>query len=192
MNIKYTKFVSLIITFICLLSFTNNANAENYTKDLTVGSTGTEVEALQNQLIEEGYLKMPEGTAKGYFGSMTQAALAKYQKSIGFPAYGYFGRMSREHFNKKGNPSALNVISPNGGEKWQKGTYQNIKWNAPQYFKATNVDITLTNYMTPCPRDGRTCPLAPSVIYNLAKDINANSKISVSYTHLTLPTILRV
>ena len=177
MNIKYTKFVSLIIAFICLLSFTNNANAESYSKDLTVGSTGTEVESLQNQLIEEGYLKMPEGTAKGYFGSMTQAALAKYQKSIGFPAYGYFGRMSREHFNKKGNPSALNVISPNGDENWQKGTYQNIRWNAPQYFRATNVDIKLTYPLPACAKSGANpaCMIAAIQPYTIVSGVSANN-----------------
>lgn len=62
--------------------------------DLTVGSTGANVTALQNYLIGMGY-SIPAG-ATGYFGSQTQAALAAYQaaKAIS-PAVGYFGPITR-------------------------------------------------------------------------------------------------
>jgi len=53
--------------------------------------------------------------------------------------------------------SPLNVISPNGGEVWQKGTTQVIRWNAPYYFRATYADLKLVPYYQPC--TSRICPM---------------------------------
>ena len=77
-----------------------------YTRDLTLGSTGDDVTSLQTYLVAQN--KGPKaaalaavfaaGTAKGYFGSMTQAALAEYQAAVGIsPAAGYFGPITRAH-----------------------------------------------------------------------------------------------
>lgn len=68
------------------------------TSDLTVGSTGSQVVALQNSLVSGGYLVMPAGVAPGYFGSLTKAAVAKWQAAMGLPATGYFGPLSRAKF----------------------------------------------------------------------------------------------
>ena len=74
--------------------------ATTFTKDLTVGSTGAEVSALQQFLVSKGFLTMPAGVAYGYFGSLTKAALAGYQASVGIaPAAGYFGPITRAHLN---------------------------------------------------------------------------------------------
>lgn len=63
-----------------------------FTRSLTIGSTGPDVTELQTWLISEGSLVMPAGVNKGYFGALTQAALAKYQAKVGIvPAAGYFG-----------------------------------------------------------------------------------------------------
>jgi hypothetical protein len=75
------------------------ASAATYTRDLTIGSSGADVASLQTTLISKGHLVMPAGVAKGYFGSLTAAALAKYQASVGIsPAAGYFGPITRAHF----------------------------------------------------------------------------------------------
>lgn len=64
--------------------------------DLTIGSTGASVVDLQNMLVAEGYLVMPAGVSMGYFGSLTQSALASYQAAMGIsPAVGYFGPVTR-------------------------------------------------------------------------------------------------
>ncbi|MEI7513638.1 MAG: PKD domain-containing protein, partial [bacterium] len=63
------------------------------------------------------FLTMPPGTAKGYFGSRTQAALAAYQRSIGYPAYGFFGQMTRGYFkdhNNNGNQGNLSLAVTSG------------------------------------------------------------------------------
>ena len=69
----------------------------SFTKDLTVGSTGTEVTCLQNALIAGGY-NIAAG-ATGSFGPQTLAAVIAWQKAKGIsPAAGYFGAKSRAAF----------------------------------------------------------------------------------------------
>lgn len=64
--------------------------------DMTIGSTGASVVELQTYLESMGYLTIPAGVSKGYFGSMTQSALAKYQAAMGIsPASGYFGPITK-------------------------------------------------------------------------------------------------
>jgi len=71
-----------------------------FTTDLTVGSTGSEVSALQQWLVSKGFLTMPAGVAFGYFGNLTKAAVAAYQASAGItPAVGYFGPITRAKVN---------------------------------------------------------------------------------------------
>lgn len=74
-----------------------------FTADLTVGSTGSQVVALQQMLVAQGHLVMPAGVAYGYFGPLTQAAVAKWQAANGIaPAVGYFGPISRAKANASG------------------------------------------------------------------------------------------
>ncbi len=70
------------------------ARAATFSRDLTVGSKGDDVTALQQFLIDGGYLKIAQPT--GYFGRLTKAAVAAWQKASGVsPAAGYFGPRSR-------------------------------------------------------------------------------------------------
>lgn len=65
-------------------------------RDLTLGSTGADVIALQAFLEEKGYLTIPAGVSKGYFGNLTRAAVSRYQATNGiYPTYGYFGPLTR-------------------------------------------------------------------------------------------------
>jgi peptidoglycan hydrolase-like protein with peptidoglycan-binding domain len=63
--------------------------------DLTYGSTGEAVVSLQTFLESHSFLSIPAGVAKGYFGSLTKAALMKYQASVDVPATGYYGPITR-------------------------------------------------------------------------------------------------
>lgn len=64
----------------------------NFTKDLSVGSKGADVTALQNLLGIK--------PATGYFGAITKSALIKYQLSKQItPASGYFGPKTRAIVN---------------------------------------------------------------------------------------------
>ncbi len=73
-----------------------------FTRDLTIGSTGADVTALQNALIANGFTIAAGAT--GYFGSQTQAAVVAYQTAKGIaPAVGYVGPLTR---------AALNYVAP--------------------------------------------------------------------------------
>ncbi len=75
-----------------------------FTTDLTVGSKGADVTALQNWLISKGY-GIAAG-ATGYFGAQTKAAVAAWQAASGIaPAVGYFGPKSRAAANQSANAS---------------------------------------------------------------------------------------
>jgi trimeric autotransporter adhesin len=86
----------------------------NFTRDLTVGSTGADVTSLQNLLISKGYLKIAAATA--YFGSLSQRALASFQAANGIsPAAGYFGPKSRAFVNAMSSGSTGGNTGGNTG-----------------------------------------------------------------------------
>ncbi len=73
-----------------------------FSSNLTVGNSGNAVVALQAWLESQGFLKIPAGIAKGYFGLITRGALAQFQTSVGIsPAVGYFGPITRAYLNTK-------------------------------------------------------------------------------------------
>ena len=75
-------------------------------KNLTVGSQGREVKALQQVLINDGFWES-EAEATGYFGSVTKQALARFQEQYSWDILepvdlekgtGYFGPQTRDFF----------------------------------------------------------------------------------------------
>lgn len=64
-------------------------------RSLGSGTSGADVAALQTALEQKGFLKIPPGVAYGYFGALTRTAVAKYQVSVGLPADGVFGLLTR-------------------------------------------------------------------------------------------------
>jgi hypothetical protein len=77
-------------------------------RDLTIGSTGADVTSLQEFLVTKDV--GPDATAlanvgaTGYFGLITQAALAEYQATVGItPAQGYFGPITRAYLRSIGD-----------------------------------------------------------------------------------------
>lgn len=88
----------------------------NYTRDLTVGSKGDDVTALQNFLMSQSGAQWPSGqSATGYFGSITKAALANYQAGAGIsPAVGYFGPKTRANVASMGGGAPVSGGQPGG------------------------------------------------------------------------------
>src|SRR3989344_6422942 len=72
--------------------------------DLTIGSTGMDVKCLQQYLNWAGHMVASSGAGSPgneteYFGSRTQAAVAKWQAANGVsPAGGNFGKISRAKY----------------------------------------------------------------------------------------------
>ncbi len=74
-----------------------------FTRWLDVGSRGEDVKALQQLLIKEGVY--PQAIVSGYFGSLTKAAVEKFQVKYGIaqagdPGYGYVGPKTRAKLNE--------------------------------------------------------------------------------------------
>lgn len=87
---------------------TSSASCSQFTRDLTIGSTGADVMALQKILNSNGYPVSASGAGapgleSDYFGTKTQAALAKWQAAVGIsPAAGYFGPITRAKLASSG------------------------------------------------------------------------------------------
>jgi hypothetical protein len=89
----------LIASSIATLAFATVAMAASYVfaNNLTVGSRGDAVTALQNDLIAAGH-NIAAG-ATGYFGSQTKAAVQAYQTENGIPSTGFVGPLTRAALN---------------------------------------------------------------------------------------------
>lgn len=78
-----------------------------FTRDLTVGSTGADVTALQRYLNTHGYFVAHTGAGSSgqetnYFGELTRVALSNLQKANGIsPTNGYFGPITRKFVNDR-------------------------------------------------------------------------------------------
>ena len=103
-----------------------------FTVNLGFGSTGADVSALQQILINDGYLTAVSAPT-GYFGPLTQAAVVIFQTANDIaPAVGYFGPLTRASINSavavgtSGNPSG--GASTSG--QYKDGTYTGPVENA--------------------------------------------------------------
>lgn len=67
-----------------------------YTAYLELGSEGVEVRALQEKLAELGFFF---ATPTGYFGTVTEASVKKFQESNGLEPVGIVGPRTREKLN---------------------------------------------------------------------------------------------
>ena len=81
------------------ISPNSSSSSSDYTRNLSLGSKGDDVTLLQTFLEDKGFLKMPQGTAKGYFGVGTRKALQEYQKSVGLTPVGALGPATRQNLN---------------------------------------------------------------------------------------------
>ena len=77
-----------------------------FTRNLTMGSKGLDVAALEHYLNTHGFPVVSTSTYAGslgyetqYFGVKTQTALARFQASNGIPSTGFFGPITRGWVN---------------------------------------------------------------------------------------------
>lgn len=105
---------ALLAQIAALQAGTSTAASVTFTRDLTNGSSGSDVTALQNWLIAKGFTIGAGAT--GYFGPQTTAALARYQASVGItPAAGYFGAITRAKVNATGTTPTTPTTPSNPG-----------------------------------------------------------------------------
>ncbi len=92
----------LLVAGVAALALASIAGAYAFNANLTVGSTGADVSALQSALIAAGYSipSIASGAAQpGYFGSQTKAAVVAYQTAKGLPSTGFVGPLTRGILN---------------------------------------------------------------------------------------------
>ncbi len=107
------KFITAVVAFALALSVVAPVAASAQTSasytfntNLTIGSRGADVVALQSFLEAKGLLVIPAGVAKGYFGALTRSAVAAYQTQKGItPNAGYFGPITRTAVMAEGGVS---------------------------------------------------------------------------------------
>jgi peptidoglycan hydrolase-like protein with peptidoglycan-binding domain len=128
MNTNTKKIIAGLLSFAMVLTLvagvavsTVDAQTASFSRNLTVGSRGTDVSALQSILASKGFLSV---APTGYFGSLTRAALAAYQAANGItPAAGYFGPITRAQITV-GGPVACTpgTFDPQTGQPCSTGT----------------------------------------------------------------------
>lgn len=118
MNSKY--FLAILLSLLILPVF-----AIAQTASLQMGSTGASVTNLQNILKTDPSI-YPQGLVTGYFGPATQGAIKNLQAKYGLPQTGVVDSATLQVIF----PSnvQLKVISPNGGESWDKSANHSISW----------------------------------------------------------------
>jgi len=122
----------LLTTGVALLALATIVSAQGYTfnTNLTVGSTGADVVALQTWLMAQSY-SIPAissgAAAKGYFGSQTLAAVKAYQAANGIPNTGFVGPLTRAAINARGGAVAVN----NCLSGWTAATYNGTSYCLP-------------------------------------------------------------
>jgi len=121
-----------------------STSGATFSVDLTMGSKGADVTALQNLLIGKGF-SIPAG-ATGYFGGQTKAAVSAWQASAGIsPAAGYFGPKSR---------GAVNAMASTGGTTPVVPTP--VGTTVPVGISTPGVEGVLTVDLNPTPGSGLT------------------------------------
>src|SRR5581483_7883358 len=117
-----------------------------FSSNLTVGSRGADVVALQQMLVAHGFLVMPAGVAFGYFGTLTRAAVAAFQASVNIsPAAGYFGPITRAYI--AAHPELFTGSSTGGTTSCPAGmtcTPNNTGVTCPAGYTCTPVGGTTT------------------------------------------------
>jgi spore germination protein YaaH len=109
----------VIFAAVFFCSFSPAQAEATYTRNLDIGSSGADVVLLQTFLEDGGFLTIPAGVAKGYFGELTKRAVISYQKSVGINPIGVFGPATRASINSSsGKPLEVSGWIP----YWRKAT----------------------------------------------------------------------
>lgn len=115
-----------------------NTACVNLARDLVVGSQGNDVASLQNFLAARGYLT---ATARGYFGVLTQGAVAQFQASSSLSVTRYADALTRakiaeltqcgnSHTGNATTTKQIAIVSPNASSTFNKGDILAVEWNA--------------------------------------------------------------
>ena len=125
-----------VLFIIVIISILTTVSYVAYARGVAIGSRNDEVKNIQ-EILKEDYNIYPEGYVTGYYGPLTVNAIKKLQKKCGLPETGELDDATEKCIypvNYK-----VTVVSPNGGEVWDRNTIQTIKWDV------TEPDVTIQN-----------------------------------------------
>ena len=124
MSLKYLLFIVVLSGFL-VLPFSIFAQTTSDSQTLQRGVRSDSVKDLQNILKTDPSI-YPQGLVTGFFGPMTENAVKRLQARYGLPQTGIVNdEMFQTIFP---NNVQLKVISPNGGESWDKSANHSILW----------------------------------------------------------------
>ncbi len=84
------KIATLLATPLALLAIATPVFAQTLYRQLDIGSSGSDVSALQTFLAQDSSI-YPQGLVTGYYGQLTAAAVARWQTKNGIAAVGHVG-----------------------------------------------------------------------------------------------------
>lgn len=115
--------IALLVTFFVIPSI----SLASIDTNLKYGSRGLGVTELQDFLIDKGFLT---GQSSGNFFSLTRRAVVAYQASVGLPATGFVGPMTRTKINDDlstvNAPAVSAEVSETGATALRTNTTSNI------------------------------------------------------------------
>lgn len=187
-----------------------------FSQNLTIGSTGPDVVALQTWLIGRSF-DIPDiskgQTPKGYFSESTRLAVRTYQISVGLPSLGFVGPLTRAKINNSCNTFEINKPTPTSVTTTIISSVPTITSISPTYgqpgtkviIKGTGFSKTSKNYiefnssiggttLNAISPDGTTLEFTvPNYTYGSYKIYVSNDENGFSTTYktfiLTLPTV---
>ena len=124
---KHLSIFILVLIAIAVLPAQAVATTKVFPSTLKSGSSGDYVSDLQ-QILKSDSTIYPEGLVTGYFGKLTEEAVKKLQKKYGLPETGVVDDTTQEVIFP--NTVEITVVTPNGGESWDKKDIHNILWKS--------------------------------------------------------------
>lgn len=136
--------ILLLITIIGVSVYLSGAQSYNDTDVLLKqGASGSEVKALQNKLIEKGYLK---DKADGIYGSKTKDAVTKFQRDNGLTADGIVGNATAKKLGISiGSGNSSGNSSYNGSDVYLLAKCINAEARGEPYIGQVAVGAVILN-----------------------------------------------
>lgn len=102
MNNQKTFSIAALLTGIALTTGMAFAQTTTLSRQLNIGATGSDVSSLQQFLAQSPSI-YPEGLVTGYYGSLTAAAVTRWQTAHGIDAVGRVGPLTLAAINAQMN-----------------------------------------------------------------------------------------
>ena len=123
-KLAYTTAVIALIVPVLSLAQTS-APSPVFPSSLRAGDKGDSVKYLQDILRSNSAI-YPEGLVTGNFGPLTQEAVRRLQAKYGLPQTGVVDEQTQAILFPTN--TQISIISPNGGENWDRGQAHTILW----------------------------------------------------------------